>query len=64
MSHVHTLDDDSLKCDSCDFTTKLEKHLREHKRWHDDDLPYKCKLCEKGFKYRSGLKRHSDKDHK
>ena len=30
-SHVRTHDEDSLKCDECDFITKLEKHLKEHK---------------------------------
>ena len=63
-SHVRTHDEDSLKCDKCDFTTQLEKHLKEHKRRHINDLPYACKLCKKGFKYRSGLKGHKDKDHK
>ena len=56
-SHVRTHDDDSLKCDEFDLTMKLEKHLKEHKFLHSHDLPYVCKLFEKRFKYRSGLKR-------
>ena len=63
-SHVRTHDEDSLKCDKYDFTTKLEKHLKKHKQQHINDLLYACKLCEKRFKYQSGLKRHKDKDHK
>ena len=64
-NHVHTHDDDMLKCDSCNFMTKLKKQLKEHvKTKHDEDLPYKCKLCHKKFQYRSGRKRHMDRDHK
>ena len=55
-----------LKCDydDCKFTTSTKKQLKEHKRKHMDDFPHKCKICHKAFKYRSGLKRHRDKDHK
>ena len=63
-SHIKSHDDDILECDECNFKTKLEKYLKEHKRRHTDDLPYVCKSCNKRFKYHSGLKRHTDKDHK
>ena len=54
------------KCDyhGCTFTTATKKQLKEHQKRHTDDYPYECKTCHKGFKYRSGLKRHQDKDHK
>ena len=54
------------KCDhnGCTFTTATKKQLKEHKKRHTDDYPHECKICHKGFKYRSGLKRHRDKDHK
>ena len=56
-NHVRTHDDDVLKCDSCNFTTKLKKQLKEHiKTKHDEDLPYECKLCHEKFQYRSGRK--------
>ena len=56
-NHVRTHDDDVLKCDSCNFMTKLKKQLKEHiKTKHDEDLPYECKLCHKKFQYRSGRK--------
>ena len=63
-NHVRTHDETMLKCDTCNFTTKLNKHLKEHKKWHEEDLPYECKICHKRFQYRSGRKRHTDKDHK
>ena len=54
------------KCDhnGCTFTTATEKQLKEHKKRHTDDYPHECKICHKGFKYRSGLKCHWDNDHK
>ena len=54
------------KCDhnGCTFTTATKKQLKEHQKRHTDDNPHECKICHKGFKYRSGLKRHWDKDHK
>ena len=64
-NHVRTHDDDVLKCDSCKFTTKLKKQLKEHiKTKHDEDLPYECKLCHEKFQYCSGRKRHMDGNHK
>ena len=63
-SHLQTHEDNSYKCDKCDFSAKIEKHLKEHKKQHGNDLPYSCKICDKHFKYRSGLKRHRDTDHK
>ena len=54
------------ECDykDCTFSTETEKQLKEHYKSHNDDCSVKCKLCGKGFKYRSGLKRHRDNDHK
>ena len=45
-----------LKCDTCNFTTKLNKHLKEHKKQHEEDLPYECKIYHKRFQYCSGWK--------
>ena len=54
------------KCDydGCTFTPDTKKQLEEHQKHHSDDFPYECKTCHKGFRCRSGLKRHCDKDHK
>ena len=54
--HVCTHEEGSFKCDECDYTAKIEKHLKEHKKRHMGDLPYHCKACDKRFKYCSGLK--------
>ena len=62
--HVKKHDGEEFKCNECDFTTNLEKHLKEHKLKHSDDCPYLCKICNKGFHYRSRLKRHRDHEHK
>ena len=51
-------------CETCDFSTNLEKQLKEHKRKHSDDCAYRCKICNMGFHYQSGLKRHRDGEHK
>ena len=61
--HVKKHAGEILKCDVCDFTTNLNKHLKEHKHRHSDDCPYICTICNKGFRYRSGLKRHRDSVH-
>ena len=41
-----------------------KKQLKEHQKRHYNDFLYECKTCHKGFHYRSGLKRHRDKEHK
>ena len=49
--------------EGCQFLTDTKKQLKEHQKSHQDDYQHVCATCEKGFKYRSGLKRHRDKDH-
>ena len=56
--HIKKHDGKVFKCDTCYFSTNLEKQLKEHQRKHSDDCAYQCKTCNKGFHYRSGLKRH------
>ena len=65
-SHLQTHEDNITVISAISVTTlqKLKKHLKEHKKRHNNDLPYGCKICDKCFKYRSGLKRHRDTDHK
>ena len=49
--------------DECSFYADTKKQLKEHQKKHLDDHRHICAVCGKGFKYRSGLKRHRDKDH-
>ena len=64
--HLQKHDKEKHFCDyeDCTFWTNTSKALNEHKKSHSDDCTHVCKECGKGFKYRSGLKRHKDKDHK
>ena len=49
--------------DGCICYANTKKQLKEHQKKHLDDHRHICVVCSKGFKYRSGLKRHRDKDH-
>ena len=60
---VHSKTRHECDYEGCTFWTKTKKQLKEHQRSHSDDRTHICKVCDKGFKYRSGLKRHRDKDH-
>ena len=64
--HLKKHDNEKHHCDydGCEFWTNTSKSLNEHKKSHSNDYTHSCKECGKGFKYRSGLKRHRDNDHK
>ena len=64
--HLQKHDGKEQKYDykGCKFVTATKKQLKEHQKKHSDDFPYECKICNKGFQYRSGLKCHCDKDYK
>ena len=49
--------------EGCQFSMDTKKQLKEHQKSHKDDYRHVFATCGKGFKYRSGLKRHRDKDH-
>ena len=49
--------------EGCQFLMNTKKQLKEHQKSHQDDHQHVCATYGKGFKYRSGLKRHRDKDH-
>ena len=64
--HLQKHNKEKHYCDyeGCEFWTNTSKSLNEHKKSHSNDYTHICKECGKGFKYRSGLKRHRDNDHK
>ena len=49
-------------CKKCDFSTKLVKYLKKHEKSHKKELPYSCDLCGQRFLWRSGVKRHKEKE--
>ena len=61
--HVETHKKTWFDCKKCDYSTKLIKYLKEHEKSHDTELPYACDLCGKSFMWRSGVKRHKEKEH-
>ena len=61
--HVETHNDDVLECDKCDYSTTIQKYLKEHKKCHENVLPYSCNICGKRFLWRSGVRAHKAKEH-
>ena len=62
--HVETHRNNILKCDICEHTTNLKKYMNEHMKSHANVLPYKCDICNKRFKWRSGVRGHKQKENK
>ena len=53
-------------CKKCNFSTKLQKYLKEHEKSHlkkNEELPYACDICGDRFMWRSSVKRHKEKKH-
>ena len=64
--HVETHKKTWYDCKKCDFSTKLLKYLKEHKKSHlkkNEELPYACDICGERFMWHSGVKRHKEKEH-
>ena len=52
-------DKKSFKCDTCDASFTLQKHLKGHIALvHEGKLPYKCSHCEQSFSNTAVLKSH------
>ena len=59
LKHECTHNKNKLKCDSCEYSTKDIRNLKQHSRIHNDETPYDCKKCHKKFKFYMQKKRHS-----
>ena len=64
VTHVKTHTGQVFVCTICNnFSTKVEKNLKQHLRCHTKELKYKCCVCGKGFMWTQQVKRHIEHDH-
>ena len=61
--HVETHTNNVVRCSKCDYSTTLNKYLKEHMKSHSKNLPYECNICGKKFLWHSGVKAHKEKEH-
>ena len=59
MAHAKTHTGQVFVCIICNnFSTKVEKNLKQHECCHTKELKYKCRICGKGFVWTQQVKRH------
>ena len=63
ISHAENHTGTIHKCDKCDYSATDIRYLKQHQRVHSDELRIKCKICHRGFRYYTQMKRHVNKDH-
>ena len=64
VAHAKTHSGQVFVCMICNnFSTKVEKNLKQHEHCHTKELKYKCCLCGKGFVWTQQVKRHIERDH-
>jgi KRAB domain-containing zinc finger protein len=57
LTAIHS--ESSLKCNECEFTTKLKNSLRIHKKTvHSSAKPFSCRICKKKFKTKQHVRQH------
>lgn len=52
-----------LICKYCFKILKTPSLLREHIKVHTDERPFKCAVCDRGFRNRKGMRDHHDRAH-
>ena len=62
-SHMKIHTSDTFGCNECDHKSNNEGNLQIHRRVHSDAKIFKCKLCEKAFKWKSSLNCHVEAAH-
>lgn len=55
---VHKIDTDLLTCEDCSFKTDTMHKLKTHREVHGEERPYKCSICDKGFKQLAQMHNH------
>jgi len=64
--HVRTKHEQVVKthkCDTCGYSSNQVQALKKHKRIHTGDKPFECTMCEKYFRQKAHLNRHTAKEH-
>ena len=51
------------KCPLCQYKSNKLSHLKEHVEIHIEGLSYSCQQCEKTFRSKHSLRKHSYKSH-
>ena len=49
-------------CGACDYSSPHRSHAKEHAELHIEGLSYSCQFCDKTFRSRNVLRRHSHKN--
>ncbi|XP_064599157.1 zinc finger protein 431-like [Liolophura sinensis] len=55
---AHKIDTDLLSCEDCSFKTDTMHKLKTHREVHGEERPYKCTICDKGFKQLAQMHNH------
>ena len=63
LSDTTKMEDQYLKCPTCDWNALTGDQLYNHKRWTHSEDEYQCDICEKKFSRSSYLSKHTNAVH-